>query len=75
MQALSPQIKGPGRGKRVNINYNMTYIYSMKVSSKQNTLMKWFSKSPKKDTPRKVQASDKDDGNDEMPNKKPKLES
>lgn len=47
----------------------------MKVSSKQNTLMKWFSKSPKKDTPQKVQASDEDDGNDQRPKKKPKLES
>ena len=52
------------------------YICSMKVSSKQNTLMKWFSKSPKKETPQKERRpSDEDDISDQRPNKKQKLES
>ena len=30
------------------------------MSSKQNTLMKWFSKSPKKETPKKEEKRSKD---------------
>ena len=33
---------------------------SQKVSSKQNTLMKWFSKSPKKESPKQEEGKSKD---------------
>ena len=53
------------------------YACSEKISSKQNTLMKWFSKPAKKGTPQKdTRPREEEDNGDCRPaNKKQKLES
>ena len=52
-------------------------VCSMKISSKQNTLMKWFSKSPKKEKGQKEvrpRNEEEEDTFEPSPSKKQKLE-
>ena len=53
-------------------------VCSMKISSKQNTLMKWFSKSPKKEKGQKEvrprNEEEEEDTFEPSPSKKQKLE-